>query len=534
MSQKPVGEKLEKIAREMEEAGATKWETMKVIRKLEEGQVQETKLRESAIEALREINGAAAGVMASFEKLKVYTSAERLENFDRGNIIRSLLKETRISRALAEKIGGEVEDMLKDLKAGYLNTALIREIVNVKLLEYGQDGIREEYARLGMPVYDVGKKLESGFFGNAEILKEYYLLKVIPPKARELHFSGEINIANAGDFGSRIFSGTLNFGEKDAHEVVPEIYAKFAERQGFFSMPLNIPSINMQLAPVIQEMSAKKMHEFSAFLAKHLQKIYSSYGGKEKGCIGIDLYGGEEFGLKQEQKENAVGFGRELFSRLSKYENPGFVVKVSVDSKYKTRIMKDEIRKGGISFVNCCEGRIIPLNDGAYCSGSGISGYFGINLAAISGKYPDDFIEKSEEILQELNALSQLKEKLLSEKKYFGENGIDIGGFRPALGIYGISQLQETQEHAKGLDKFFSSVARALGKNWIAIDAATAVETGRIADASRDAKSGERAAASRKSAMARVTVDNAAALEEMLEKKISEVVVSVSRTGQYA
>ena len=299
-------------------------------------------------------------------------------------------------------------------------------------------------------------------------------------------------------------------------------------------MPLNIPSINMQLAPVINEMSAKKMHEFSVFLAKHLQRIYSSYGGKEKGCIGIDLYGGEEFGLKQEQKENAVGFGRELFSRLSKYENPGFVVKVSVDSKYKTRIMKDEIRKGGISFVNCCEGRIIPLNGGAYCSGSGISGYFGINLVAISEKYPDDFNEKAEEILQEINTLSQLKEKLLSEKKYFSENGIGLDGFRPALGIYGISQMQETQEHAKGLDKFFSSVARALGKNWIVMDAATAVEMGRIADASRDAKSGERAAVSRKSAIASVTVDNAAALEEMLEKKISEVVVSVSRTGQYA
>ena len=124
-----------------------------------------------------------------------------------------------------------------------------------------------------MPVYDVGKKLEDGFFENAEILKEYYILKVIPAKPRERFFGGEINIGEIGDFGNRLFSGTLAIKESNAQGIVPGIYAEFAEKQKFFSMPLNIPSINMQIATAIGGMSEKKIDELETANKRILKKF---------------------------------------------------------------------------------------------------------------------------------------------------------------------------------------------------------------------------------------------------------------------
>ena len=524
MDQKPVGEKLEKIAREMEEAGASKWETVKVIKRLIEEAVPEQKLRENAIAMLAELNKAAAEVMESFEKLKVYTSADRLENFDRGNIIRSLLRETKISRALAEKIGSEVEDRLKDLKAGFLNTALIRELVNVKLLEYGQEGIREEYVRLGMPVYDVGKKLEDGFFENAEILKEYYILKVIPAKPRERFFGGEINIGEIGDFGNRLFSGTLAIKESNAQGIVPGIYAEFAEKQKFFSMPLNIPSINMQIATAIGGMSEKKIDEFSAFLAGHLARLCTANKGRGDSCIGIDIFADEKFGLGQERKDAAINFGIKLFNDLGKYCNSGYTAKVSVDSKYKTKIMKKEMPEKEISFINCSNGRVVALNDSFYCNGKGISGFFGINLDVVAEKYKDGFNEKSEEILLEIRELNDLKNALLSKRKYLGDNGILIGDFQPGLGVYGAFSAQQKIRDVKAVEGFFSSAPKILGKNWTVIEMILQDSAGKPAEVSGESNDYIGDLISKKSLMGKRNAGNAAQLEELLGNGICEVV----------
>ena len=113
---KPVKETIQKIASECQESGATKWEAMKILKELEQYPGTEQQKRKKALEILEEINPEAAKTFASFERLRVFTSREKREAFDRGNIIKSLLKETSVSRAVAEKIGGEVEDKIKDLK----------------------------------------------------------------------------------------------------------------------------------------------------------------------------------------------------------------------------------------------------------------------------------------------------------------------------------------------------------------------------------------------------------------------------------
>ena len=171
-SNKPIKESLQIIAFECYESGASKWQVMKVLKEIENFQGTKKQLNTKVTEILAELNPEAAKTFSSFEKLKVFTSAEKRQAFDRGNIIKSLLKETKISRAIAKTIGSEVEDKIKDLQLDYLNTSLIREMVNVKLLDYGHEPVHGEYARLGLPVFEVKKKLEQNIFENKEILRE--------------------------------------------------------------------------------------------------------------------------------------------------------------------------------------------------------------------------------------------------------------------------------------------------------------------------------------------------------------------------
>src|SRR3989344_4688653 len=107
---RPIKEVLQRIAFECQESGATKWQVLKIIKELEEFEGTEQQLR---------------------------------------------------------KIGSEVEGKIKDLKIEYLNTHIIREMVNVKLLEYGHEPVHSQYARIGMPVYEVKKNLDTrGFDGS--------------------------------------------------------------------------------------------------------------------------------------------------------------------------------------------------------------------------------------------------------------------------------------------------------------------------------------------------------------------------------
>src|SRR3989344_6339276 len=87
---KPTREVLLQIAFECQESGATKWQVMKIIKELEGEEGSDSHLKRKAAEILEKLNPEAAKTFLSFEKLKVYTSAEKREPFDRGNIIRSL------------------------------------------------------------------------------------------------------------------------------------------------------------------------------------------------------------------------------------------------------------------------------------------------------------------------------------------------------------------------------------------------------------------------------------------------------------
>jgi len=162
----------------------------------------------------------------------VRTTDGHIVEWDRQRIVRQLVKETKLvetfygyegaSEELAQDIALEVENRIKNMGLKSLSGPLIREIVNITLLERGMVQYRNVSTRVGTPVYDahlidVGKGFEAhdnaNLQENAEtshkkkadkISKEQYLLQ-LPPYLADHHLSGEMHIHDLEYFGTRPF-----------------------------------------------------------------------------------------------------------------------------------------------------------------------------------------------------------------------------------------------------------------------------------------------------------------------------------------
>lgn len=163
---------------------------------------------------------------------KVRTTDGHLVEWNRNSIIKQLLKETTLSQQFYDKeiiteecaydIAREAEERIKNMKLKFLSGPLVRELVNVILLEKGHTEWRNVATRVGTPVFDAYKiDIGTGFEAkdnanlqeNAEtshkkkadkMSKEQYLL-MLPPGLADAHLNGDIHIHDLEYFGTRAF-----------------------------------------------------------------------------------------------------------------------------------------------------------------------------------------------------------------------------------------------------------------------------------------------------------------------------------------
>ncbi len=163
---------------------------------------------------------------------RVRTTDGHVMDWDRHAIVAQLLKETQLSKKFyridpiteeeAGEIAKEVETRIKNIGLKHLSGPLVRELVNVALLERGHPEWRNISTRVGTPVYDahqidVGAGFEAkenaNLQENAEtshkkkadkISKEQYLL-LLPPKLADSHLNGDIHIHDLEYLGTRSF-----------------------------------------------------------------------------------------------------------------------------------------------------------------------------------------------------------------------------------------------------------------------------------------------------------------------------------------
>lgn len=188
-----------------------------VVSQLHEG-ITTKEIKKIVYENLEDIDNEIANKYLATAQLKVHTSRDTIEPFDLSKIANTLVEETGASQETAFKIASDVWKELKKLNVEYLTAPMIREMVNSKLIEYGLEDIRSNYTRLGIPVYNIISLIENGNRDNAnmvhnpetihkhvadEALKQYALLKMLPPHLADAHMSGDIHIHDLEFFAGR-------------------------------------------------------------------------------------------------------------------------------------------------------------------------------------------------------------------------------------------------------------------------------------------------------------------------------------------
>jgi ribonucleoside-triphosphate reductase len=274
-------------------------------------------IQERTLEILYREHPEAAERYKRFHSMLVRTSRNTIEPFNRKKIARSLIRETKLPRELANMIAKESEAELRRLKLDFVSAPLVREVVNVKLLEHGFEEARADYTRLGMPVYDASEVIEAegrkdpslrnpGMLHSHmadSIFKEYALLKALPLHLADAHMRGEIYIHNLECFvlrpasvnhdlrwfledglelgleGRKIFTGAAK-NPKMAFFMASKL---LTSAQTNISRRQVIPCFNVLLAPYIRKSSYQQIKELV-----HLFILNSQLSSRSDLQVGIE------------------------------------------------------------------------------------------------------------------------------------------------------------------------------------------------------------------------------------------------------
>ena len=242
----------------------------------------------------------------------VRTSSDDLVGWDREKIVNALVRETELNREIAEEIGIEVENQIKGLKIKSVTAPLIRELVDVKLLEFGLEEARRRHTRLGSPLYDVKNIIFNPNKENANvphgpeatnltlaenIKKEFALLHVFTQDIADAHMRGDLHLHDLGFIDRPYCSGqsveyvkkfgldlpnALSIAKPAKHaEVLLAQMVKFsAALQGVFAGAIGWDAVNVFFAPFLVGMSDAEIEQIAQMMIYEYSQQAVARGGQ--------------------------------------------------------------------------------------------------------------------------------------------------------------------------------------------------------------------------------------------------------------
>ncbi|WP_457555409.1 anaerobic ribonucleoside-triphosphate reductase [Candidatus Pyrohabitans sp.] len=291
------------VTSDCQDAGIDFWTAVEVAQEVSKRIKDGASTREIQQETLRVLyamNPEAAERYKRYHSMYVRTSRNTIEAFDRKKIVESLILETSLPREIAENIAREAEAELRRLKLEFISAPLIREVVNVKLLEHGFEEARASYTRLGMPVYDASLLVE-GASQDAEevhramaanVLKEFVLLKVLPLSLADAHMKGDLHIHAIEAFATKASSCVHDLryyllsgirGRKaavpppgDALDALLLAVNLLRYGMGSFSTSQCLDYVNVFLAPYLRGLSDAEMSRIARLLLRQISQLGAS------------------------------------------------------------------------------------------------------------------------------------------------------------------------------------------------------------------------------------------------------------------
>lgn len=244
--------------------------------------------------------------------LFVRTSDDEAARWNRRRIVEALIRETGIDEGTAEAISREVEKQIVSSGIGHLTTALIRELVDAKLIERGLEQACRLHARLGFPLYDVRQLIFHQNKENANvphapegtslalvegIKREYALHDVFSREVGDAHVSGDLHLHGLGyvdrpygvcqpleylkRFGLKLPHSVTVAGPARHAEVLLAHMVRFASAlRGHFAGVIGWDAVNLAFAPYLTGMEEREVEQFAQMLIYEFSQLTSARGGQ--------------------------------------------------------------------------------------------------------------------------------------------------------------------------------------------------------------------------------------------------------------
>ncbi|MHA1341891.1 MAG: anaerobic ribonucleoside-triphosphate reductase [Promethearchaeota archaeon] len=243
----------------------------------------------------------------------VFVSSGDVQKFDPVKIMESMIKETNISKRDAKRVTELVVRRIIASGIRFLSGPHIRELVCSALSELNFEEERKKFTRIGMPIYEYEKLLESKFnsreleytapenihrWAAGQLSSEYSLLKLLNNEQNRAHLSGDIHIHSLRYFDMRPYSqcwdirmilqyglppsGFLNLSRaKPAANATTAIlhackwlgftHSEFSGEQGYIFL-------NTFLAPYLKNLQYKQILQLAQMFIFEINQQYITQG----------------------------------------------------------------------------------------------------------------------------------------------------------------------------------------------------------------------------------------------------------------
>ncbi len=258
-------------------------------------------------------SGGAQGADATDIALLVSTvSKQEIDTWNRSKISESLVKEAGITSDLADEIAEDVEGRIDRTHLVTVTTAIIREMVDLELLERGMTLAHKRHSHLGLPMWDVeqiitnANKENSNTTHNPEsinltiaetILKEFALRRVFTEDVAEAHYVGDIHLHDLG-FIIRPYCGghsleyvkkyglnlpnitSVSKPAKHAEVLIGHMVKMASALQAHYAGAVGWEAVNVFFAPYLVGKSAEELDQLAQMLIFEFNQLAGARGSQ--------------------------------------------------------------------------------------------------------------------------------------------------------------------------------------------------------------------------------------------------------------
>lgn len=240
------------------------------------------------------------------------SSQQEINAWDKGKIADSLVKETNITGKLANEIADAVERKILNSSLQEITTSIIRELIDIELIQRGLTIAHKKHSHLGLPMYDAeqiifsANKENSNTTHNPEsinltiaetILKEFALRRVFSEDVALSHLVGDIHLHDLGFIvrpycGGHSLEYIKKYGlslpnitstskpAKHAEVLIGHMVKMASSLQSHYAGAIGWEAVNMFFAPYLVNRSYEEIKQLAQMLIFEFNQLAGARGSQ--------------------------------------------------------------------------------------------------------------------------------------------------------------------------------------------------------------------------------------------------------------